>query len=103
MKRRSCETQAFIPSKKHMHFYSIEDSYLSIDIINSGLASNSFFQKTLERYTSLPTESCIQEYMDEFRIIMTWTDKLNTDDKIRLLQLILKIDTYLIELDSKKK
>jgi hypothetical protein len=45
----------------------------------------------------------IQDYIDEFRIIMTWTDKLNTDDKIRLLQLILKIDTYLIELESKKK
>jgi hypothetical protein len=85
-----------------MHCYSIEDSFLSIDIINSGLASNSFFQETLDRYNSLDTMS-IQDYIDEFRIIMTWTDKLNTDDKIRLLQLILKIDTYLIELESKKK
>lgn len=80
--------------EKRMRVYSEEDSYWSIHVVNSGMGSITFLKETLERYQSIKC-SQIQEYINEYIQLMKC--KLDISAQIRLFQLVLKIDTFLIE------
>ena len=93
MKRRGSNDLCVL-FEKRMKFYSEEDSYWSIYVVNSGMGSVAFLKETLERYRSIKMLP-IQDYLDEYIRLMDST--LNVSAQIRLFQLVLKIDTFLIE------
>jgi hypothetical protein len=96
MKRRVSDDLCILFDKK-MRIYSQEDLYWSIHVVNSGMGSIAFLKETLDRYKLLQCVP-IQDYLDEFIMIMT--RKITLNDQIRLFQLVLKIDTYLIEIEN---
>jgi len=95
MKRRVSDDLCVLFEKK-MRMYSEEDSYWSIYVVNSGMGSISFLKEILDRYQTIKCAP-IQDYLDEYIMIMTNEAKLNIDTQIKLFQLVLKIDRYLID------
>jgi hypothetical protein len=95
MKRR-CSDELCVLFEKRIRMYTEEDCYWSIYVVNSGMGSISFLRETLDRYKTIKCNQ-IQKYLDQYIMIMTSEVKLNIDSQIKLFQLVLKIDTFLIE------